>query len=367
MTTTLNASTSGVGGFIATGDNSGSLALQTAGTTALTVDSSQNVGIGTASPASKLDILNTTTAQAQFSYNASIYGRIGRLSSGNYEFSAYENGAALTFGTSGTNGSTTERMRINSSGNVGIGTTSPQGKLQVYASANDNLIVTGHVNASDGPAIKTMDSTATNYKSCEILSAELRLGGQNIILFGTSGTGGSTERMRIDSGGSVQVGTTSALGTARVTIKTPDGSGSLIPLTLAVGLVSDGFGGISFRNPNGIQGSVSINSTTVSYNTTSDYRLKENAQPMTGALAKVAQLKPVTYQWKINGRDSEGFIAHELAEVCPQAVTGEKDAVDADGNPVYQGVDTSYLVATLTKAIQELNAKVESLEARIRT
>jgi squalene cyclase len=63
--------------------------------------------------------------------------------------------------------------------------------------------------------------------------------------------------------------------------------------------------------------------------------------------------------------NGEGFIAHELSEICPHAVTGEKDAVDAEGNPQYQGIDTSFLVATLTAAIQELNAKVTSLEEQV--
>jgi hypothetical protein len=86
---------------------------------------------------------------------------------------------------------------------------------------------------------------------------------------------------------------------------------------------------------------------------------------MTGALAKVAQLKPVTYKWNIDDEDGEGFIAHELAEVCPLAVNGEKDAVDADGNPQYQGVDTSFLVATLTAAIQELKALTDTQASTI--
>jgi hypothetical protein len=86
---------------------------------------------------------------------------------------------------------------------------------------------------------------------------------------------------------------------------------------------------------------------------------------MTGALAKVAALKPVTYTWKVDGSAGEGFIAHELQEVIPGAVTGEKDAVDAEGNPQYQGIDTSFLVATLTAAIQEQQAIIESLTARI--
>ena len=86
---------------------------------------------------------------------------------------------------------------------------------------------------------------------------------------------------------------------------------------------------------------------------------------MTGALAKVAALKPVTYKWNIDNSEGEGFIAHELAEVCPHAVTGEKDAVDAEGNPQYQGIDVSFLVATLTAEIQELSAKVTDLEAKV--
>ncbi len=84
---------------------------------------------------------------------------------------------------------------------------------------------------------------------------------------------------------------------------------------------------------------------------------------MTDALAKVSQLKPVTYKWNADGSDGQGFIAHELAEVFPQAVDGEKDAVDENGNPKYQGIDTSFLVATLTAAIQELKAEFDAYKA----
>jgi len=109
------------------------------------------------------------------------------------------------------------------------------------------------------------------------------------------------------------------------------------------------------NNTGGNAGYIQYSSTTTSYVTSSDYRLKENIAPMMGALAKVAQLKPVTYDWK-SGGSSQGFIAHELQEVMPEAVCGQKDAVDKDGNPDYQGIDTSFLVATLTAAIQELKA-----------
>jgi hypothetical protein len=96
---------------------------------------------------------------------------------------------------------------------------------------------------------------------------------------------------------------------------------------------------------------------------------------MTGALAKVALLKPCTYKWNCDGSDGQGFIAHELAEVVPQCVSGEKDAVetytDEEGveqtRPVHQGVDTSFLVATLTAAIQELKAINDAQASRIET
>jgi hypothetical protein len=86
---------------------------------------------------------------------------------------------------------------------------------------------------------------------------------------------------------------------------------------------------------------------------------------MTGALAKVAQLKPVTYTWKSTGEADEGFIAHELQEVCPSAVSGEKDAVDSEGNIKAQGIDTSFLVATLTAAIQEMKQIIDAQAERI--
>jgi hypothetical protein len=114
-----------------------------------------------------------------------------------------------------------------------------------------------------------------------------------------------------------------------------------------------------------VVGSITFTSSATAYNTSSDYRLKNTIAPMTGALAKVALLKPCTYKWNVDGSAGEGFIAHELAEVVPQCVTGKKDAVDEEGNPKYQGIDTSFLVATLTAAIQEQQAIIESLKARL--
>ena len=107
----------------------------------------------------------------------------------------------------------------------------------------------------------------------------------------------------------------------------------------------------------------SSNGTTLNYTSISDYRLKTNVQPMTKALETISKLNPCTYNWVKDNSEGQGFIAHELQAVVPDCVTGEKDAVDAEGKPQYQGVDTSFLVATLTAAIQELNTKFDAYVA----
>jgi hypothetical protein len=159
-------------------------------------------------------------------------------------------------------------------------------------------------------------------------------------------------------GTNLLVGTTSVVGSdgAIVNISSAAAIATSSPSTSASAAVG-------FHNPNGRIGYILISGSATSYNTGSDYRLKNTIAPMTGALAKVAQLKPVTYKWNADGSDGEGFIAHELAEICPSAVSGEKDAVDVNGKPQYQGVDTSFLVATLTAALQELNAKFDAYVA----
>jgi len=103
------------------------------------------------------------------------------------------------------------------------------------------------------------------------------------------------------------------------------------------------------------------------FNNTSDYRLKENVQPITDALVKITQLNPVTFNWKKDGSSGEGFIAHELQEVLPIAVTGNKDQTNSFGKPIYQQIDKTTLIATMTAAIQELNAKVVELESKLKS
>jgi hypothetical protein len=276
-----------------------------------------------------------------------------------------------------------EAMRIDSSGNVMVGATSSNFRLRAQGAVTDvgegdtnvlqGLVSTTAQAAGVGPSllfVATYDggsglagmgsvagikenSTSGNYAGA--LKFMTRPNGSNLA-----------ERMRINSGGQVNVNTTGNTDALLVV----NGGGNHAIRTLRDGTASATQ--ISFANANGTVGSITTNGSATAYNTSSDYRLKEDIFPMTGALAKVTLLKPVTYKWKIDGADGEGFIAHELAEVCSNAVSGTKDAIDENGNPEYQGVDVSFLVATLTAAIQELKAindtqaeTINALTARI--
>jgi len=174
---------------------------------------------------------------------------------------------------------------------------------------------------------------------------------------------GGAEVARFDSSGNLLINRTSALNSNwKVQIDCTAGASTALVLNATTTSNTEA---AYFRNPNGVVGNISISGSSTAYNTSSDYRLKEDIIPMTGALAKITALKPCTYKWKVDGSDGQGFIAHELQEVVEGCVTGEKDAVDADGNPKYQGIDTSFLVATLTAAIQEQQALITDLTARI--
>jgi hypothetical protein len=121
-----------------------------------------------------------------------------------------------------------------------------------------------------------------------------------------------------------------------------------------------------FQTASAELGKIRINGAGVAYDTTSDYRLKENLEPITDATTRVQALKP----WRFNFISHpevtvDGFLAHEAQEVVPEAVGGAKDEVDADGNPVYQGIDQSKLVPLLTAALQEAVAEIKALKDRV--
>jgi hypothetical protein len=173
---------------------------------------------------------------------------------------------------------------------------------------------------------------------------------------------GGSESMRIDSSGNLSVGPT--IGLARINTSADGASQAGLNVYDTAG-GSTAYSCVNFIRNGSAVGFISTTNLGTTYSITSDYRLKENVQPMQGALAKIAQLNPVTYTWKVDGSDGQGFIAHELQAVIPDCVTGDKDAVDAEGNPKYQGIDTSFLVATLVAATKEQQAIITALAARI--
>jgi hypothetical protein len=183
--------------------------------------------------------------------------------------------------------------------------------------------------------------------------------GSNIVTVSTNGS----ERARIDASGHLLVGATEqpSISVSGVRISSPTNTTS----RWSIGSSTTATTAIQFVNGNGIQGSIVINPSATAYNTSSDYRLKEDVQPMVGSVDRLMALKPVNFAWKVDGSRVDGFLAHEAQEVVPEAVTGEKDAIDDEGNPQYQGIDQSKIVPLLTAALQEALTKIEALEARV--
>jgi hypothetical protein len=337
---------SGTSGLKTTGGNDGILALQNNGTTNVTVTAAGNSGFGTASPTAKVHIWQTGAATS-----LNIDGTENPIFAARYASNA--DGATIFLAKS-RNSTVGSQTIIQNGDEIGV--------LKARGSNGSAFVDAASITfAVDGTPGSGNDMPGR-------------------IVFGTSadGTSSITERGRFDSLGSLLLGKTNSTATTRgislagtggaTFVDSQTGDGPQIQVCNIWSSVLNGYRFFSFRINAGANevGSISTNgSNNTSYNTSSDYRLKENVQPMTGALAKVAALKPVTYKWKSDGSDGEGFIAHELAEVCPQAVTGEKDAVDDEGKPKHQGVDTSFLVATLTAAIQELKAELDATKAQV--
>jgi hypothetical protein len=350
---------------IASGNSSLTLQTGSSPTTAVTINTSQNVGIGTASPSKKFVVSSAGANGFEISPNDAGTGT-NRFFTYNRSTSAYESMylQALNF-IFGSGSSVAEAMRINSSGNVLVGNTTQPTESQVRQ------------------LLSTSSSTYLQFaRTATTLGGSLiGTSGQNFIVQTYTGDVGGetyTERMRINSSGELLVGNTTNLeggkfdvsASGRVagfTINASSGSQDAINVANQASATYNAFrfwtGGVV--DVGTLVGRINCTTSATSYVTSSDYRLKDNIAPMTGALAKVSQLKPCTYTWKIDGSSGQGFIAHELSEVVPECVNGEKDAVNEDGLIDPQGIDTSFLVATLTAAIQELKAINDTQAATI--
>jgi hypothetical protein len=256
--------------------------------------------------------------------------------------------------------------------NLGIGVTPSALSLSAYKELEIGSIGNGLLSGTNDFISKTNAYYNSGWKyatSGYQASLYEQNAGQHIWQIASSGTANNAisfiTAMTLDNSGNLLVGTTSASvnNSNSIVLGTPTAANLYVN---HLNGVSSGYSYATFGYNGSQIGSIAQSGTTaVAYNTSSDYRLKENVQNMTGALAKVSQLRPVTYDWIVDKSQGQGFIAHELQAIVPDCVTGTKDAVDKDGKPVYQGVDTSFLVATLTAAIQELNTLVTEQAAEI--
>lgn len=256
------------------------------------------------------------------------------------------------------------RVTTDSSGNVGLGVTPSAWEASAALQLGNNYSYSkygmGRNYYYDGSTNRYIASAAAG-------TYQISGGGVHAWSIAPSGTAGNaisfTQAMTLDASGNLLVGTTSNTLASRAYFLSAGGTH-----VIGAQVGSDGNYALGVLNASGtVVGGVVANASSTTYSTSSDYRLKEQVAPITGALAKNELLNPVTYKWKVDGSDGQGFIAHELQAVFPDAVTGEKDAVDDEGKPVYQGVDTSFLVGHLVACVKELKAELDSVKAELAT
>ena len=419
--------TGGSGVYI--GGRSEVMEMYTNGSEKMRITSTGNVGIGTSSPRpvgsgyTALEVSNPSSGSSIWlsGFTDSTKGYLA-MDTGGLNLTAISN-HPLTFGTNNA-----PRMRIDSSGDVGIGVTDGDIFGRFY----------GRSVGIGGTGIAKLQINGTSYSGIDLGQNGTRYGELNAsativqlqtladipLTFGT-GTG-ATERMRIHSNGRVSIGSTTASAntltlsgiatemdmtntstngrsyrlesdsaglfvikdrTANVDRIVLDSSGNVDISDATIGnagtrIWGGSDGGIIYMYRPINQGTqvmrFYVGSTSVGYigtsnsgaafTSNSDYRLKENVVELTGALDRISELKPSRFNFIVEpNKTVDGFLAHEVQDIVPEAVFGEKDAVDEEGNPDYQTMEQSKLVPLLVAAIQELKADNDSLKARIET
>ena len=338
-----------------------------------------NVGVGTSTPEAKMHIQDgsagTVTASSESSLvvEGSSNTAINLLSPDNKQSSLYFGSPSdaigcqiawkhdvkdLVVGTAVTSGgeiafktgNNVEKMRIAAAGEIQFGTGSNNGG---FIDFNGTSV---QINTQRNPNTGAFVNTAKSNASINLVGAD----GGSYIRFSTANANNTTasEKLRLDSSGNLLVGTTSTLGGATddfVTVANADGGRGGIRIGNTGG--SGNTSCMRFNNSNGVVGGIRTSGSATSYDTSSDYRLKEDLQDFKG-LDLVSKIPVYNYKWKADESRSYGVMAHELEEVLPQAVSGEKDAEEM------QSVDYSKIVPLLVKSIQELSAKLEALECQ---
>jgi hypothetical protein len=361
-------------------DDSGNVGI--GNTVASTINSANGTGnlvVGSGSGTEGITIYSGTTGEGTLQFADGTSGSATYVGQINYNHSSND----MSFTAGGT-----ERLRLLGTGNVGIGTSSPGVKLEIKGADGD----------ADAQAIRLMEnSTQGGFIKYDGNVNELQLGGFN---------SGENTGIRIARNDATTHFNTNGAETMRLTdgkarllhgdfAATPSSSNKGFEFrpngsnggTLDCAITTTGIHTIiNFDNGNGGVGTIQMNGSATAYNTSSDYRLKENVNYDFDATSRLKQLKPARFNFKADADTIvDGFIAHEVSSVVPEAISGEKDAIkiwkegeelpegvsvgdnklDENGNTIIdaQGIDQSKLVPLLVKTIQELEARITALEA----
>jgi hypothetical protein len=371
------------------------------------IDSSGRVGIGTTGPGAKLHVAAGANVALQLdadtgldtnialSENGSIKWYFGNLGADD-SFRFYDNTAA------------TERLRIDSSGRLLVGTSTARSSffntstfapcLQLESTTSDGRLASivfnenttgsgwllfgktrGGSNGSNaivssGDSIGNISfqgADGSELVEAARITAEVDgtpgvndMPGRLVFSVTADGAASPTERMRINSAGNVLINETTVYAACEGQLNITKNSGSTASPTLGLVNSSATAAYVSFSDSAVVYGSITRLSSTTVYNTTSDYRLKTVTGVVSDAGQRIDSLRPVEYTWNADGSHSRGFLAHEFQEVYAGSVSGTKDAVDAQGEPIYQAMQasTSEVIADLVAEIQSLRARVAALE-----
>jgi hypothetical protein len=372
-----------LGFFTASNDGANNLTLSQK----LTILASGNVGIGVTVPLNPLHLVGSSR------FNVSGSNHLLITAEGGAPYLQVEQNASLHFGTN-----SQLRATIDSSGRLLVGTSSARtsglgsGISLLVEGAPDTINIGTVRNSNNASSAKFVlaktrgsavgsNTAVQSGDSIGVLEFDGADGTQLLcgasiealvdgtpgandmpgrLVFSTTADGAAspTERMRIDSAGQVLIATTSTA---------LSDEGLIIYTNGEVNARRDTDGALyAFNRSGSTVGSITVSTSATAFNTSSDYRLKENVTTVTDGITRLQQLKPSRFNFIADPDHTvDGFIAHEAQAVVPECVTGEKDAVDDDGNPVYQGIDQSKLVPLLTAALQEAIGEIESLKARV--
>ena len=344
---------SSIGNFAT--DTTADLSFKTGGGLAMTMTHNKDVGIGITVPSFRQHVYHpTTNVVSRFeSGDQQVWIDLHDNNSGNYgALLGHDAAADILFMVA--DAAVTKRFVIDNSGNVGIGTDNPSklgltgssaGKVLELSGDDCQVRLANSIIHHDNSGLTQL--TIRNNYGATSASATMRLEAGSIYF--STGTS-FTERLRINHLGR-QVYNASATANAHGNF---------------VGEVGSGYKALAFERTvgGGEVGSVVANSGSTSYYTTSDYRLKENVNYTWDATERLKQLKPARFNYIADDSNTlvDGFLAHEVSSIVPEAILGEKDAVNDDGNPEYQGIDHSKLVPLLVKTIQELEERLSVLE-----